>query len=196
MEYINPVQLVTPSLIRCVSARARVCKERGNLPTVYLQGTHTVTVLKHTHKRTQACTEGSGDPVSPLSQMLTRLSISDLIGVDTENQRHHSQGDNRRKLSPTPPTPPLVSRERQCAAQKHSIDCYRGESRYRCESRSGCRGAPLFLALTSDCWRHNGEKADYVWHQERRRSAKRQAGHHHWVQTGDADICLFWAGRT
>lgn len=66
--------------------------------------THGDSAQTHTHARTQACTEGSGDLVSPLSQMLTRLSISDLIGVDTENQRHHSQRGNRRKLSPPHPT--------------------------------------------------------------------------------------------
>lgn len=79
--------------------------ERGNLPTVYLQGTHTAT-RSHTHTHAQ---EGSRDLVSPLSQMLTRLSISDVIGVDTENQKHHSHRGNLRKLLPPRRSPGNIS---------------------------------------------------------------------------------------
>lgn len=111
-----------------------------------------------THKRTQACTEESGDLVSPLSQMLTRLSISDLIGVDTENQRHHSHGGNRRKLSPPPP----FSREHQCAAEKHSIHCYRGgESLSLRESQQLARSSPLPCADKRSLAAQR-RKADYV----------------------------------
>ncbi|CAF99496.1 unnamed protein product [Tetraodon nigroviridis] len=49
----------------------------------------------------------------------TRLSISDVIGVDTENQQPGSHRSNLRKLLPPP-----ASRDCQCSTKKHLIDCY------------------------------------------------------------------------
>lgn len=58
--------------------------------------------------------------------MLTRLSISDVIGVDTENQKHHSHRGNLRKLlpprrSPGNVSPPQRSTQSNCYHMRLSV---------------------------------------------------------------------------